>query len=479
MRGRVLVVDVGTSSVRAAIVDGDARVVAEHRAPLLPDTPAPGLVEFDAAEMARVSIELATRAIDSDGPVDALGIANQRASTVVWERADGTPVAPGLGWQDLRTVGRCLELSAAGIGVAPNHSATKVEHLLDVADPDRTRDLCVGTVDSWLAWSLSGGQLHVTDATNAQVTALRTKANDAWSPDLLDTLRIPAATLPRVVDSTGALGTATVLPGAPPIAGIIGDQQGSLLGQGCVRHADAKVTFGTGGMLDVVVDGTRPDFEQGDGGTFPIVTRRTAGADAWGLEAVMLAAGTNVEWLRDDLGLIATAEESDAVAATCDDTGDVWYVPAPLGLGTPHWDYGARGALVGLTRGTDRAQIVRGGARGDRTPRRRPPRGRDGGRRCVHRAAQGRRWHGGEPGVPPGARRRVSAHRRGRHRCGRRRPSVPPSAPGSRWGSGRATRTSPRPGDRPGSSSPARRPIARGGRRPCRAPRAGSPHCRP
>jgi glycerol kinase len=309
--------------------------------------------------MARLAIELASGVLEADGPVDALGIANQRASTVVWDRATGTPVAPGLGWQDLRTVGRCLELSGAGIRVAPNHSATKVEHLLDLADPDRVRDLCVGTVDSWLAWTLSGGALHVSDATNAQVTALRTKANDAWAPDLLATLRIPEAALPRVVDSTGPLGAASALPGAPPIAGLIGDQQGSLLGQGCVRHGDAKATFGTGGMLDVVIDGARPDFDQGDGGTFPIVTRRTAGVDAWGLEAVMLAAGTNVEWLRDDLGLIATAEESDAVAATCDDTGDVWYVPAPLGLGTPHWDYGARGALVGLTRGTDRAQIVR------------------------------------------------------------------------------------------------------------------------
>ncbi len=359
MTGRVLVIDVGTSSVRAAIVDGDARVVVEEHAPLLPDSPAPGLVEFDATELARVAVEVATRVLEADGAVDALGIANQRASTVVWDRATGEPVAPGLGWQDLRTVGRCLELSADGLRVAPNHSATKIEHLLDLADPDRTRDLCIGTVDSWLVWSLSHGALHVSDATNAQVTALRTPANDAWSTHLLETLRIPEGALPRVVDSSGVLGAASVLPGAPPIAGLIGDQQGSLLGQGCVRHCDAKATFGTGGMLDVVIDGIHPDFDEGDAGTFPIVTRRIAGHDDWGLEAVMLAAGTNVEWLRDELGLIATAAESEAVAASCRDTGDVWYVPALLGLGTPHWDYGARGALVGLTRGTERAQIVR------------------------------------------------------------------------------------------------------------------------
>lgn len=367
LTGRVLVIDIGTSSVRAAIVDGDARVVAEHRAPLLPDSPAPGLVEFDAPAMARVAVELGTHALDADGPVDAVGIANQRASTVVWDRATGEPVGPGLGWQDLRTVGRCLELAGTGTRLAPNHSATKAEHLLDLVDPDRVRDLCVGTVDTWVAWALSEGTLHVTDGTNAQMTGLRTAANDAWWPRLLETLRIPPGALPRVVDSTGTVGEASALPGGPPIAGIIGDQQASLLGQGCVRHADAKVTFGTGGMLDVVLesrpspddDGGGDDAGDGRAGTFPIVTRRSAGTDSWGLEAIMLAAGTNVEWLRDDLGLLATAEESDAVAASCTDTGDVWYVPAPLGLGTPYWDYGARGALVGLTRGTDRAQVVR------------------------------------------------------------------------------------------------------------------------
>ena len=358
-RGQVLVVDVGTSSVRATVVDGDATVVVEHRAPLLPDSPAPGLVEFDAIEMARVAIVLATSALDAAGPVDAVGIANQRASTVVWDRATGMPVAPGLGWQDLRTLGRCLELAGTGVRIAPNHTATKIEYLLDLADPGRSLDLCIGTVDTWIAWALSRGALHVSDATNAQVTALRTAANDAWSGELLETLRIPEVALPRVVDSTGALGEASALPGAPPIAGIIGDQQGSLLGQGCVHHGDAKATFGTGGMLDDVIDGARPEFEQGGAGTFPIVTRRTAGVDAWGLEAVMLAAGANIEWLRDDLGMISSAEESDSVAAACDDTGDAWFVPAPFGLGAPHWDYGARSALLGLTRGTERAQVVR------------------------------------------------------------------------------------------------------------------------
>ncbi len=354
----ILVVDVGTSSARAAVVDAHAQVVVEHRRALLPDSPAPGLVEFDGTATAAAILELAEAALDESGPVAAVGVANQRGSTLVWDRATGEPVGPGLGWQDLRTVGRCLELRAVGLTLAPNESATKVEALLDAADPDRRRDLCFGTVDSWVAWTLSGGSLHVMDATNAGITGLRTRGNDGWSDRALKTLRIPTVMLPEVVDSSGVLGPASALPGRPPISGMLGDQQASLLGQGCVRPGDAKITFGTGGMLDVVVGATRPPFNRGPAGTFPIITRRV-GTDTWGLEAIMLAAGTNVEWLRDDLGLLADAESSNDVAASCSDTGDVWFVPALLGLGTPEWDYGARGTLLGVTRGTTAAHVVR------------------------------------------------------------------------------------------------------------------------
>lgn len=358
MSARILVIDVGTSSVRAAVIDGDARIVSEKREPLLPDSPAPGLVEFDAARMARVAIDLARDAL-TDGAVDAIGVANQRASSIVWDRATGEPLAPGIGWQDLRTVGRCLELRPQRFRYAPNSSATKYEALLDAVDPDRTRDLCAGTVDSWIVWALTGGELHVTDGTNAAITGLRSADNSGWRTDALEVLRIPEDSLPVVVDSSGAIGTASALPGSPPIAGLIGDQQASLLGQGCVHPGDAKITFGTGGMLDVVT-GARPSFaQQGTAGTFPIVTRRVAGSDVWGVEGVMLSAGTCVEWLRDDLGVIASSEESETVAAGCDDTGDVWFVPALLGLGTPTWDLGARGSLIGLTRGTERAHVVR------------------------------------------------------------------------------------------------------------------------
>ncbi|HUF84013.1 MAG TPA: FGGY family carbohydrate kinase, partial [Acidimicrobiia bacterium] len=273
----ILVVDVGTSSVRGALVRDDATVAHEERRPLLPASPAPGLVEFDATAMAATVLEVAAAALDAAGPegVDAVGIANQRGSAVVWDRATGEPVGPGIGWQDLRTVGRCLELKAEGLRTAPNASATKLEYLLDVADPDRERDLCFGTVDSWVAWTLTGGAVHVTDATNAAVTGLLEPDAGDWSEKALEILRIPARLLPSVVDSSGIVGDASALPGAPPIAGIVGDQQASLLGQGCVRPGEAKITFGTGAMLDLVLGPDRPEFEmRGPAGTFPIVCRR-------------------------------------------------------------------------------------------------------------------------------------------------------------------------------------------------------------
>jgi glycerol kinase len=201
----------------------------------------------------------------------------------------------------------------------------------------------------------------VTDATNAAVTALIDPATIEWDQVLLDRLRIPAAVLPRIVDSSEAVGTCHALPGAPVLCGIAGDQQASLVGQGCTRPGLAKATFGTGGMLDQCLSaGPGPTRAiQGANGTFPIVAFRVGGITTWGVEAVMLSAGACVEWLRDDLGILADAAESAVVAAQCDTAGDVWFVPALLGLGTPVWDFGARGTLVGLTRGSGRPQLVR------------------------------------------------------------------------------------------------------------------------
>ncbi|HUI02320.1 MAG TPA: FGGY-family carbohydrate kinase [Acidimicrobiales bacterium] len=356
----VLVVDVGTSGVRAGVVRPDGAVDSVHHVPVLPSSPAPGFVEFDAAAMAGAVLAVAERALADGGPVDGVGIANQRGSTVVWDRADGVPVGPGIGWQDLRTVGTCLVLRDQGIRVAPNESATKLAMLLDMADPERGRDLCFGTVDTWVAWTLSGGTVHVTDATNAGITGLRTADGSGWDDAILEALRVPRGALPAVVDSSGAVGEARALPGAPVICGIAGDQQASLVGQGCTRPGLAKATFGTGGMLDLCVGATRPGFaRRGGAGTFPIVAWQRAGTPTWGVEAVMLSAGTAVEWLRDDLGIIEDAADSHGVAAACDDTGDVFFVPALLGLGAPVWDFGARGTFVGITRGTGRPEMVR------------------------------------------------------------------------------------------------------------------------
>ena len=357
-------IDAGTSGVRAAIVGPAASVShAVHRA-TLPDSPMPGLVEFDAAAYVAAAMDCARETLErydgAHGPVQAVGISNQRASTVVWDRATGEPIAPALGWQDLRTVGDCLVLGAEGFRLAPNLSATKIAHLLDTHDPDRSRDLCFGTVDSWLVWNLTEGAHHVSDLTNAGIWGLLDRSATHLDTALLDRLGIPASMLPRIVDSTGAIGEATALPGAPLICGLAGDQQSSLIGQACVQPGMAKITFGTGGMLDVCVGAQRPSFStRGSGGCFPMVAWRQDGATTWGVEAIMLSAGTNVEWLRDDLGLIPDAAASDRIAASVPDADGVVYVPALMGLGTPQWDYGARGALLGLTRGTQAAHVVR------------------------------------------------------------------------------------------------------------------------
>jgi glycerol kinase len=355
----ILVVDVGTSGVRAAIVRPDATVTDVHYREVLPSSPEPGFVEFDAAAMASAALDAARATLAEGGPVDAVGIANQRASTIVWDPASGEPVGPGIGWQDLRTVGTCLVLREQGLHLAPNVSATKAQFLLDQADPDRSRGLLVGTVDTWIAWHLTSGA-HVTDSTNAGLTGLRTADGRSWDSETLDVLNIPPASLPEVMESSGHGPEATALDGAPPICGIAGDQQASLVGQGCVRPGLAKITFGTGGMLDLCLGPDRPAFlTRGEGGTFPIVAWSRGGRTTWGVEAVMLSAGTNVEWLRDDLGLVPDAASTHEIAAECPDSEGVVFVPALLGLGTPQWDYGARGTLLGVTRGSDRAHIVR------------------------------------------------------------------------------------------------------------------------
>jgi len=357
----VLVIDVGTSGLRAAVVQPDGEVDALHHVAFPPSSPFPGLVEFDAAGMATAVLQAAHAALAEGGPVLGVGITAQRASTVVWDRATSELIGPGLGWQDLRTVFDCITAkSDHGLHLAPNQSATKIAWILNQHDPDRARDLCFGTVDSWIAWVLSKGSVHVTDHSNAAVTGLLRPDASAWSTSACEALNIPVAMLPSLVDTSGVFGEASALPGSPPLAALIGDQQASLVGQSCVRPGQAKITFGTGGMLDMCTDDNAPATSNRTAqGVFPIVAWSRGGRCTWGIEAIMLSAGTNVQWLVEDLGILSSAAASHEVAQQCETSDGVVYVPALMGLGTPHWDYGARGTLLGITRGTGRPHITR------------------------------------------------------------------------------------------------------------------------
>jgi glycerol kinase len=362
----ILVVDVGTSSVRVAVLDPDGSLQHLEQRPFPPSTPAPGLVEFDAAALAATVLEMSVAAVNLVGTVQCVGITAQRASSVLWDRTTGVPLGPGLGWQDLRTLGECLIAKAEhDIRIAPNQSATKFawlasQHRAHAQTAVPPEQICAGTVDAWLVWTLSGGTAFVTDHTHAGVTGLYEIAHGEWSERLCTQLGVDPQWLPTIVDSAGEIAVATRLPGAPPITALVGDQQSSLIGQGCIRPGMAKITFGTGGMLDMCRGDLPPvGGHRSQQGTFPIVAWSEAGRRVWGEEAIMLSAGTNVEWLVEDMGLLDSAAHSEQVAASVADNGGLVYVPALLGLGTPSWDYGARGTLIGLTRGSTRAHVVR------------------------------------------------------------------------------------------------------------------------
>jgi glycerol kinase len=357
------------------VVRPDGSIEARRQVEIRPERPFPGLVELDGVALAKAAMEAARSTLDEVHAVDGVGITNQRGTTIVWDASTGEPVGPALSWQDLRTAGTCLELQAEGLRLAPNESATKLAWLLDSYDPDRTRDLRFGTLDTWAAWLLTDGRAHITDPSNAAVTGLLPteavlagKSGLVWDRSRLERLRVPERCLPTLVASTGALAEASALPGAPPLYAMVGDQQASLLGQGCVHPGDAKATFGTGAFLDVNIGGSPPPFgaagKSGERGCFPIIAWEREGALTWGVEAVMLSAGTALSWLVDDLGILASPAESAEVAGRCADTGDVFFVPALIGLGTPYWDFGARSLLIGMTSGTGRPEVVRAVLRG-------------------------------------------------------------------------------------------------------------------
>ena len=351
-------IDVGSTSVRAAIVDETGHLHHEHRVATPRESPGPGLLEFDPVALVAAATQVAGATLAEARSVDAVGIANQRASTVVWDRAGGEPAGPGLGWQDLRTAIDCLALQSEGLRLAPNQPATKAARLI-VASGIPADELCVGTLDSWLIWNLTGGSEHLTDATNAAITGLTFEDRVAWDLGIAERLGIAAESLPRITDSIGPLAEATALPGAPPICGLAGDQQAALVGAGCVRPGDVKITFGTSGTLDACLGpGDPPADVRGLNGTFPIVAWQQAGRPTWGTEAMILSAGSCVDWLCD-LGLLERPADSHTAAATCADSGGVTFVPASLGLGTPHWDFGARSTFCGITTATTPEHLVR------------------------------------------------------------------------------------------------------------------------
>jgi glycerol kinase len=368
----ILALDSGTTGATALVIHDDGRIIGRGYRELPQHFPQPGWVEHDPLEILAAIVAAARDAMAMAGerPV-GLGITNQRETTVLWERRTLAPVAPAIVWQDRRTAERCRELKASGaearvreltgLVLDPYFSATKLEWLL--RDPVLRRraeagELAFGTVDSWLIARFTGGRSHVTDHTNASRTLLYGLRGRRFEPELLSLFGIPAALLPAIVSSSGVVAESDsgLLGVVLPIAGIAGDQQAALFGQGCVRIGSAKNTYGTGAFL-LTHTGAEP--ARSEHGLLATAACGARGEPAYALEGSVLVAGAAIQWLRDGLGIINSADQSDALARGVSDTGGVHFVPAFAGLGPPHWEAEARGTITGLTRGTTRAHLVR------------------------------------------------------------------------------------------------------------------------
>ena len=372
----VLALDQGTTSARAILFDrqGNTHGIAQRE--ITQHYPQPGWVEHDANEIWQAQIAVARAVLRDNGvsatQVAAVGITNQRETTVLWDRASGEPLHRAIVWQDRRTAGICDELTEAGhaglfrertgLVVDAYFSGTKLQWLLDHIPGARTRaergELAFGTIDSWLAWKLSGGRAHVTDSSNASRTLLFDIHRRCWDDELLALLDIPAPLLPRVVDSSGEIATldADWLGSAIPLTGIAGDQQAATFGQACLEHSMAKNTYGTGCFL-LMNTGEQPMASRHQ--LLTTVGWQRRGETTYLLEGSVFMGGATVQWLRDGLGMIASARAVETLAASVPDNGGVYLVPAHTGLGAPYWDPFARGALFGMTRGTTRAHIAR------------------------------------------------------------------------------------------------------------------------
>jgi glycerol kinase len=373
---RIMAIDQGTSSSRAIIFDLHGQVLGVGQELFDASYPADGWVEQDPEVLWRTTLAAGRAALAAAGlgasDIAAIGITNQRETTLVWDRRTGECIHPAIVWQDRRTADRCnvmlrdgLEALVArqtGLVIDPYFSATKLAWLLDEVPGVRARaergELCFGTVDSFLIWRLTGGAVHATDATNASRTLLFDIGRQGWSRELLDYLKIPEALLPEVRDSAADYGVADAQWfGAPvPVLGVAGDQHAALIGQACFAPGMSKSTFGTG-CFAVTNTGTRQIESRHR--LLTTVAYRLNGVTTYALEGSIFSAGVAVKWLRDRLGLIATAAETEAAARrTGGDTGGVYMVPAFTGLGAPHWKPDARGTLTGLTLDSDRDQLI-------------------------------------------------------------------------------------------------------------------------
>ncbi len=375
----ILALDQGTTSSRAILFNHDGGIVATAQKEFPQIFPKPGWVEHDAQEIwatqAGVASEVLHKAHATAADVAAIGITNQRETTVVWDRKTGKPICNAIVWQDRRTASICDKLRAqkldkliqrkTGLVVDAYFSATKVQWILQNVKGAKARaakgELAFGTIDSWLLWNLTGGKVHATDVSNASRTMLYDIRKGTWDDELLKIFGVPRTMLPEVRDSSGEFGTTALLGGSIPIAGIAGDQQSALFGQVCTKPGMVKNTYGTGCFM-LMNTGTKPINSKNK--LLTTVAWRINGRTEYALEGSVFIAGAAIQWLRDGLGIIRQSADVEALAASVPDTGGVYLVPAFAGLGAPHWDAYARGALVGMTRGTTAAHIARAALEG-------------------------------------------------------------------------------------------------------------------
>ena len=372
----ILALDQGTTSSRAIIVDGGGNILKVAQKEFLQIFPQGGWVEHDAREIWSTQMGVAQEALTAAGlragDIAAIGITNQRETTVIWDRVTGQPIHNAIVWQDRRTASICDELIAAGheplferktgLRLDAYFSGTKIKWLLDTVPEARARalrgELAFGTIDSWLVWNLTGGALHITDASNASRTLLYNIRTGEWDDDLLELLDIPRELLPEVRGNSEIYGeTAQGLFGARiPIAGMAGDQQAATFGQACLDRGMAKNTYGTGCFM---LMNTADEAVQSQNKLLTTLAWQIGGNRTYALEGSVFVAGAVVQWLRDGLGIIRSSGEVEALAASVPDSGGVYLVPAFVGLGAPHWDSYARGTIIGLTRGSTKAHIAR------------------------------------------------------------------------------------------------------------------------